>query len=127
MKMKWLLLIAICLVFAGSSFGQKPRLTANVPFDFMANDVMFPKGEYIVSTFDDGRKLAIQNKNHPEYTSYLLNTEVSVSEYLDNDPRMIFIVTDGKHVLHQIACTGDRHIDDVVHEGGDVIKLAALR
>ena len=127
MKMKWLLLIAICLVFAGSSFGQNPRLIANVPFDFMANDVMFPNGEYIVSTFDDGRKLVIQNKNHPEYTSYLLNTEVSVGRYLDEDARMIFIVTNGQHVLHQIACKGDDHIHDIVHTGGDAIKLVALR
>lgn len=127
MKLKWLLLIAICLVFSGSVYAQNTRLIANVPFDFVAGDEMFPKGEYIVSTFDDGRKLVIQNKNQPEYTSYLLNTDVSVSRYLDGDARMIFILNDGQHVLHQIAITGDSHIHDIVHQGSDAIQLVASR
>ncbi len=127
MKMKWLLVIAICLVFAESAFGQNRRLIANVPFDFVAGDVMFPKGEYIVSTFDDGRKLVIQNKNQPEYMSYLLNTEVSLAGYFDKDARMTFIVNDGQHVLHQIAITGDGHIHDIVHQGSDAIQLVASR
>ncbi len=127
MKLKWLLLIVICLVFAGSLYAQKPRLIANVPFDFVAGDEMFPQGEYIVSTFDDGRKLVIQNKDQPEYTGYLLNTEVPMSRYLDEDGRMIFILSDGQHVLHQVAFTGDGHIHDIVHQGSDAIQLVASR
>ena len=130
MKAKGLLLTAACLLLAGSTFAQQkltPRLTVNVPFDFVVNDDAMPKGEYIVSTFDDGRKLLIQNKTQAEYSAYVLNTDVSLGRPVESDGRLIFILTDGQHALHQITLRGDNHIHDIVHQGHDETEIVAQR
>lgn len=130
MKAQWLLLTAVCALLAGSAFAQgkyTPKLTANVPFDFVMNDNTFPKGEYIVSECDDGRKLLVQNKTQPEYSAYVLNSELFLGHQRDNDGKMIFIQSNGQHLLHQIAFKGDNHINDIIHQGHDVIELVALR
>ena len=130
MKSKGLLLTIVYLLVAGSALAQykpTPKLTANVPFDFVVNDRTMPKGEYVVSTFDDGRKLLIQNTTHGEYSAFVLNNNVSLGRPVENDGKLIFILTNGQRVLHQIAIRGDNHIHDLVHQGHDVIELVALR
>jgi len=131
MKAKGLLLTAVCLLLAGSGYAQTtqtPKLTANVPFDFVVNDNAMPKGEYVVSSFDDGRKLLIQNKTQADYSAYVLNNDVSLGgRRVENDGKLIFILTNGQHVLHQIALRGDNHIHDILHDGHDVIELVAMR
>ena len=130
MKSKGLLLTIVYLLVAGSALAQyksTPKLTANVPFDFVVNDRTMPKGEYVVSTFDDGRKLLIQNTTQGEYSAFVLNNNVSLGRPVENDGKLIFILTNGQRVLHQIAIRGDNHIHDLIHQGHDVIELVALR
>jgi hypothetical protein len=103
------------------------KLTANVPFDFVVNDNVFVKGDYIVSTRDDGTCLFIQNQTQPEYSAYVHNTDVLTTRYLDKDGQLIFIRTNGQHVLHQIALRGDNHIHDLIHPGHDPVELVAMR
>ena len=125
-----LLLTAVCALLAGSAFAQgkyTPKLTANVPFDFVMNDNTFPKGDYIVNECDDGRKLFVQNKTQPEYSAYVLTSELFLGRYRDSDGKMIFIVSDGQHRLHQIAFQGDNRMNDIIPQGHDVIELVALR
>ena len=130
MKAKGLLLTIVYLLVAGSALAQykpTPKLTANVPFDFVVNDRTMPKGEYVVSTFDDGRKLLIQNTTQAEYSAFVLNNDVSLRRPVENDGKLIFILSNGQRVLHQIAIRGDNHIHDLIHQGHDVIELVALR
>ena len=130
MKTRWLLVLVVCFLLAGSAFPQQTfttRLTANVPFDFVVNDTLFAKGDYIVSTRDDGSWLLIQNSTRPEYSAYVHNTDVFSSQYLHKEGKLIFIRTNGQNVLHQVALRGDNHIHDVIHHGHDPIELVARR
>ena len=130
MKTQWLLSIVACFLFVGSAFPQRTftvKLTANVPFDFVVNDTVLVKGDYVVSTRDDGTWLFIQNKTRPEYSAYVHNTDVFSPRFLDKEGQLIFIRTNGQHVLHQIALRGDNHIHDVIHHGHDPIELVARR
>jgi hypothetical protein len=130
MKTQWLLLTAVCLLVAGSALAQHiltPKLTAHVPFEFVVNGNEFPKGDYIVSAFNDGRKLKIQHNTQPEYSAFIFNNEVSLGGDHDNEGKMIFLLTNGQHVLHQISFRDDNHIHDILHEGPDAIELVAVR
>jgi hypothetical protein len=110
---------------AQNDFSQK--MTGNVPFDFVVNGTTLPKGEYVVSTTSDGRKLLIQNKNEPRYVAVVLNKDVLLGPYkTHSEAKMEFVRTNGQHVLHQISVTGDNHTHDIIH-AADVIELVATR
>jgi hypothetical protein len=130
MKTQWLLLTALAVLLVGSAIAQNDftqKMTGNVPFDFVVNGTTLPKGEYVVSAPSDGRKLLIQNKNDPQYSTYVLNTDVPLGIHkTHSEAKMVFVRTNGQHVLHQISVTGDNHTHDIVH-GADVIELVATR
>ncbi len=130
MKMQWLLLSAVCILLAGSAVAQNDftqKTTANVPFDFVVNDSIFPKGEYVVSASSDGRKLFIQNKTEPQYSTFVLNTDRPLAPYkTHSEAKMVFALTNGQHVLHQVSITGDNHTHDIVH-GSEIVELVATR
>ena len=130
MKTQWLLLIALGVLLAGSAIAQNdftPKMVGNVPFDFVVNGSTFPKGEYVVSTPSNGRKLLIQNKTEPRYSTFVLNRDISLAPLTTHSQaKMVFALTNGQHVLHQISFTGDTHTHDIVH-GSDVVELVASR
>lgn len=130
MKAKLLLLTVFGVLLVGSAIAQTDftqKMTGNVPFDFVVNGTTFPKGEYVVSTTSDGRKLLIHNKNEPRYATIVLNTDVPLGPYKNHSQsKMVFARTNGQHVLHQISIAGDSHTHDIIH-GSDVIELASTR
>jgi hypothetical protein len=81
----------------------------------------------VVSAPSDGKRLLIQNKNDPQYSAYVLNTDVPLGPFKTHShANMVFARTNGQHVLHQISVAGDNHTHDISH-GADVIELVATR
>jgi hypothetical protein len=129
MKTQWLLLTALCVLFVGSAIAQNDftvKMSGNVPFDFVVNGTTFPKGEYLVSAPSDGNRLLIQNKNDAQYSTFVLNKNISTPFNTYTQAKMEFARTNGQHVLHQISFEGDNHTHDIIH-GSDVIELIATR
>lgn len=130
MKTRWLLLTALCILFARSAIAQNDftqKLTGNVPFDFVVNGTTLPRGEYVVSATSDGLKLLIQNKSEARYATFVLSKDVPLDPYkAPSQAKMVFVRTNGQHVLHQISIEDANHADDIIH-GSDVIELVTTR
>lgn len=130
MKIQWMLLPALWVLLLGSAIAQNDftqKMTGNVTFDFVVNGTTFPKGEYIVSAPSDGHRFLIQNKTQPQYATFVLNTDLPLTSYkVHNQTKMVFVRTNGQHVLHQIYLEGDNHTHDIIH-GADVIELVPTR
>ena len=64
MKKRMLIVLASLLLAVGSAYAQSSRLVADIPFDFMVGNKVFPAGEYTVSPIgNDGLALALQNSD----------------------------------------------------------------
>lgn len=130
MKKQWLLLVALGVLLVGSAIAQNDftqRMVGSVPFDFFVNGTTFPRGEYVVSAPSDGHRFLLQNKAKPEYGTFVLNTDIALgANRIHAENKLIFVRTNGQHVLHQICLAGDSHTHDMIH-GSEVIELVATR
>jgi hypothetical protein len=130
MKTRRITVPICCLLLSAAALAQDgftTKLTANVPFDFVVNGMTFPKGHYSVGTDFAGKEVLLTNTDKPEYSSFLMNTDISLNpRTVHSVPKMIFARNNGLHVLHQIALQNDNHTHDIVH-GKDVIELVASR
>src|SRR5690349_2696964 len=107
MKSRWLMLAALCWLLVGHAFAQKwsgPVVTTNVPFDFVVNGTALPQGNYVVTAYETGHVLMIQNTEQPEYVAVVHNTNVAMNPQRSHEQtKMIFLKSSGQHVLHQIS------------------------
>lgn len=127
---RWFLFTALCLAFAGLANAQQwsePKLTTNVPFDFVVSGTTLPAGTYVVTTYATGRTLMIQNLNKREFGTMVNNNDVRPSAgETSKSSGLIFAFDNGHYVLHQIRIEGDTHTHDIIH-GNDVQELVASR
>ena len=72
--------------------------------------------------------LLIRNVDNPDRTVFVLNTNVVLNpdDRIQKETKLIFVLNNGQHVLHQIGIAGDNHIHDIIH-GADVVELVATR
>ena len=130
MKKHCFLVTALLLVFADSAAAQQwsdPKLISDVPFDFVVSGTTLPAGTYVVRTYMTGHVLMIQNRDNGEYSKILTNTDISLSpSSARQGTSLVFSLTNGQHVLHQIRLENDEHTHDINH-GNDVAELVASR
>jgi len=130
MKRRWITVTICCLLLSAAALPQvgfTRKLTANVPFDFVANGMVFPKGQYSVSTDFSGKELLLWSTDNPKYSTFLLNQDILLKTgAMHPVSKMIFARTNGQHVLHQIALQNDNHTHDILHDK-DVLELVASR
>ena len=129
MKIRWLTIAALGFLLVWPAVAQDSwttRATTSVPFNFVVNGTALPAGDYRIMTYL-GNSLLIQNVDKPEYSVLIQNTNVVLNEgKIHKDTKLIFVLTNGQHVLHQIAFLDDNHIHDIVHSA-DVVELVATR
>jgi hypothetical protein len=97
-----------------------------VPFDFIVNGAPLPAGDYRIMTYGIGNMLLIQNVDKPDHKMIVHNRDVVLSPNgtILKDTKLIFLLNNGQHVLHQVGVAGDDHIHDIVHSA-DVVELVA--
>jgi hypothetical protein len=122
---------ALCLIFASSALAQglsDPKLSKDVPFDFVISGTTLPAGTYLVRTFMTTEKtIMIQNRDKPEYVKCVSNNDILLPwGRINGSTELIFTLDKGQHVLHQIKLESDNHIHDIIHEN-DVAELVANR
>jgi hypothetical protein len=102
-------------------------MKAYVPFDFIVNGTSLPAGHYIISTYESNFVLMIQNRDNPEYAKVVSNRNIGLNAGVTHESsKLIFGLSNGRQVLHQISITDDDHTHDIVH-GNDVAELVASR
>lgn len=122
---------ALCLILAGAAPAQQtwsgPKLRADVPFDFVVSGTTLPAGTYEVSTSSTGRMLMIRNQDHGQYSAMVTNIDLSLSApNINQETKLVFLLDNGHHMLHQVKLQGDAHFHDICH-GNDVPELVAER
>jgi hypothetical protein len=130
MKIRWFLIAALFLSFAGTAPAQQwsdLRSITDVPFDFVVSGTTLPAGTYVVKTYMTEHVLMIQNRDNGEYSKIVNNTDVALSPSSTREGTgFVFLLKNGQHVLHQIRLEGDNHTHDIVHRN-DVAELVASR
>lgn len=127
MLKRYFVFTSLCLMLASSAAAQHwsdAKLMTKVPFDFVVSGTTLPAGNYVVKTYTDA-VLMIQNRDNGEYSKILMNTDFALSPSSTRQGTgLVFVLTDGQHVLHQIRFAGDNHTHDIIH-GNDVPELVA--
>ena len=122
------MLTALCFLLVGQVFAQKwsgPLVTADVPFDFIVNGTVLPQGHYVITAYENGHMLMVQNTEQPEHVAVVLNNNIAMKPLTNNErTKMIFLKSNGQIVLHQVRF--DDHIHDLIH-GNDEAELVATR
>ena len=133
MKARWPTIATLCLLLACPAVAQDSwttKATTSVPFNFVVNRTTLPAGDYRIMTISVGsaNALLIRNVDNPDRTVFVLNTNVVLNpdERIQKETKLIFVLNNGQHVLHQISIAGDDHVLDIIH-GADVVELVATR
>lgn len=125
MKTKTLIYSFVVFLLTVPAFAQHWSRTTrvNVPFDFVAEDVALPAGEYQVGSDRYGKLFQLQNANSPRQIVTLFSTNIMLKPYSHQPTtKLVFVVDQGRHVLHQICIQSDDHTHDIVH-GDNVAEL----
>jgi hypothetical protein len=94
--------LSVGVLFLASLAGaqsNEPRLMANVPFDFVVNDVKLPAGEYTFIRTGD-HQLLLRNSEGNNLMTVI--TAVAQRNRVASDSMLRFALVDGNHVLLQI-------------------------
>ncbi len=130
MKIRWLTIAAVCLLFLWPASGQPSwttKATATIPFSFVVNGTTLPAGDYRIMTYL-GKSLMIQNVDQMDQQVSVQNQDILLTPdgTVHENTKLIFLFNDGQHVLHQITILDDNHIHDIIH-GHNVVELVATR
>lgn len=99
------------------------RTEVNVPFDFVVGDVALPAGEYQISSDKSGKLFQIQNADDPRQIVTVFSSNIMLEPYSHQPTtKLVFVVDQGRHVLHQIRFESDDHTHDIMH-GDNVAEL----
>ncbi len=129
MKVKTLIyvLLGLLLVLPASAQNWSTSTRVDVPFEFAVGNVALPAGEYEVVGDFYGKQFKLQNVDHPKYVATVLSQNILLDTYTNQaTTKLVFVVDQGRHVLHQICFRGDGHTHDLVH-GNEVVELVAHR
>jgi hypothetical protein len=86
-----------------------------------------PKPTYTLSLFTQSKLRHLQNRDNPEYAKVVSNRNIGLNAGVTHESsKLIFGLSNGRQVLHQISITDDDHTHDIVH-GNDVAELVASR
>lgn len=105
--MKKYMLFALLTIFLafGKAHAQSVGMTVEVPFDFVAGDVMLHAGKYTIQTVGvTGDSLLLRNVNLKE--AVLLSPTVLESGHRGHN-QLVFKVEGSHYYLWQISTTGD--------------------
>lgn len=131
MKARWLTIATLCLLLVCPAVAQDSwttKATTSVPFNFVVNRTTLPAGDYQIMTNSAASALLIRNVDNLDRTVLVLNRNVVLNpdERNQKESKLVFVLNNGQHVLHQIRIAGDDHIHDIIH-GADVVELVATR
>lgn len=91
------------LLMATAAHAQQTRVTATVPFNFVAGDRAYPAGDYLFSTSDAVLKITNDQKSEMMLSQACESVEPSA------DTKLVFQSMGGNYFLRQIWVAGNAH------------------
>jgi hypothetical protein len=91
------------LLMATAAHAQTTKVTATIPFNFVAGDSAYPAGEYLFS--NDGTVLRVANENVDDAGMILSHACQKVVP--PKDTKVVFDQMGGQYFLHQIWVAGN--------------------
>ena len=136
MKKQLLIVVSSLLLAVGSAFAQSSRLVADIPFDFVVGNKVFPAGQYDVRSIGmSGSTLHLQNTDQKEGMFFTPNYCSSAQP--QSESKLVFDMYGSHYYLSQIWTEGydqgrelpksSREIEEAqLQEGHHVVVLASL-
>lgn len=137
MKKQLLMVFAGLLLAVGSAYAQSSRLVADIPFDFVVGNKLFPAGQYQIRSIGvNGETLSLQNTDHKQ--GMFFTPIYCSSAQPQSESKLVFNMYGNHFYLSQIWTEGydqgrelpksSREIEEARLEGGQhVVVLASLR
>lgn len=138
MKKQLLMVFAGLLLAVGSAYAQSSRLVADIPFDFVVGNKVFPAGEYMVKSIGiSGATLQLENRDHKQAKSVFFTPNYCSSAQPQSESKLVFNMYGSHFYLSQIWTEGydqgrelpksSREIEEAqLQEGHHVVVLAGL-
>ncbi len=117
--MKIFLAGLIIVLLAGNVAAQTVMATVDVPFEFFVNGTTFPAGHYNLLLANKSSVVTVQNTDSGLAVMAPFQTLSSNANNACTETKVIFTLTNGQHVLHQLCAAGEYHSHDLLH-GTDV-------
>lgn len=136
MKKQLLIVFAGVLLAVGSAYAQSSRLVADIPFDFIVGNKVFPAGEYAIRTIGmNGATLQLENTESKR--SLFLTPNYCASAQPQQESKLVFNMYGNHFYLAQIWTEGydqgrelpksSREVEEAqLQEGHHVVILASL-
>ena len=106
-KRNWFLLLAVWVLAAWSAFGQfswANHVEADVPFDFMVGDTMFPAGQYTVGPIAEQSTLVIRGAD--ARSKFAMSHAIDTRK-LPSTSKVVFHKYGERYILTQIWVQGE--------------------
>jgi hypothetical protein len=100
-NLRSILAVLAVLLMATTAHAQQTKVTATVPFNFIAGDRVYPAGDYSISS--NGSVLRITNDEKSE----LMLSHACESLIVPADTKLVFDGIGGNYFLRQIWVAGD--------------------
>jgi hypothetical protein len=100
-NLRSILAVLAVLLMATSANAQQTKVTATVPFNFIAGDRVYPAGDYSISS--NGSLLKITN----DETSELMLSHACESLSVPADTKLVFDSMGGNYFLRRIWVAGN--------------------
>ena len=125
-----LLLVAIGLLTAATSYGQSSRTTtANIPFDFVVGNTTFQAGEYNIDAITQAGELLRISKNNTGQAAVRLTSPAKSLEPSDKT-KLVFHQYGSNYYLAEVWSAGAREGRQLLMSAGEKAaqhELAAIR
>lgn len=136
MKKQLLMVFAGLLLAVGSAYAQTSRLVADIPFDFVVGNKVFPAGEYLIRSIgQNGVTLQLQNTDGKQ--GMFFTPHYCSSAQPQSESKLVFNMYGNHFYLSQIWTEGydegrelpksGREVEEAqLEQGHHVVVLASL-
>lgn len=120
-----LLLVALVLLVANAA-AQNRMTTADVPTEFMVNNILLPAGHYSIATSSEFRDtLIIRNTESGQAVLVPVRSVPLEQKKTCGENNLTYTQKDGRRVLHQVCFAGASFTFDLLH-GPEVEEPATM-
>jgi len=100
--------LALLLITAAASQAQQLKVTANIPFDFVVGDHVYPAGQYQISpVFHDDIVLQISNPNQTVSAAVLSDNCMRATA--SRNTELVFRRSGDSYFLYQVWTQGNQY------------------
>jgi hypothetical protein len=136
MKKQLLIVLAGMLFAVGSAYAQSSRLVADIPFDFIVGNKVFPSGQYEIKSIGvNGSSVQLQNMESRR--SVFMTPSYCASAQAQDESKLVFnmygnhfylsqIWTEGYDQGRELSKSSREREEAQLHEGHHVVILASL-